>query len=78
MNRKRISHYSFYPAEHLHAHVTWRMSSSAEVNVDLNKKQNALQTQTSQVTLESACEHCKSPSPAPQEIQLNDLGVSTN
>jgi len=54
------------------------MSSSAEVNVDLNKKQNALQTQTSQVTLESACEHCKSPSPAPQEIQLNDLGVSTN
>lgn len=83
IEKKDLTINSFYPAEHLYAHETWRMSSSAEVNADLNKKENALWTWTSRVTLETACEHCKSPSSstaplATQEIQLNDLRVSTN
>lgn len=41
------------------------MSSSAEVNVDLNKKENILWTWNSQVTLESTCDQRKSLSLVP-------------
>lgn len=66
--KKGSHHYSFYPAKHLYAHVTWRMSSSAEVNLDLNKKENGLQTQTSQ----------KPQSSTTPLATLNHLRVSTN
>lgn len=60
------------------------MSTSAEVNIDLSPKENALPTSTPQVTLETACEPCKSPRTPPlhwqhrKEIQLHDPSVSTN
>lgn len=45
------------------------MRTSAEVNIDLSPKENALPTPTPQVTLETACEPCKSPRTPPLHWQ---------
>lgn len=36
--KKQPQHDNFYPAEHLYAHITWSMSSSTEVNIDLKNE----------------------------------------